>query len=160
MDSPTSYEFVLALHSTLRWVVLLLLLVSLLRALAGTVADVKRSAGAKVLGVLTIISLDVTILLGLALHIFLSPVTKNAMADMGAAMKDPEQRFWVVEHGLTMILAAVFIHGCRIWAKRARSNRSEDFRSAVGYLIGLALILVRTPWPFTAVERDWIRLPF
>jgi len=155
-----SYEFVLALHSSLRWLVLLLLVVGLVRAVVGALTDSKKGAGSKAFGVVTIISLDVQILVGLALHLFISPTTKNAMADMGAAMKDPEQRFWVVEHGAMMILAAVFVHGCRMWAKRARSDRSEDFRLAVGYLIGLALILVRTPWPFTAIERPWFRLPF
>ena len=141
MDGIT-FELTLAVHNALRWVVLLLMLYGLVRAIAGAVTDAKRTSSAKLVGILTIVALDVQILLGLLLHLVLSPTTKSAMQDMGAAMKDPEQRFWVVEHGAMMVLAAVFVHGCRIWAKRARSDRSEDFRTAVGLGLGLAAVAV------------------
>lgn len=155
--SASTYELALSAHSILRWLVILLLALALVRAFGSMLAGAESGVKARLLGVGAMIALDLQLLLGLALHFWLSPNTRSGMQDMGAAMKDPVQRFWVVEHGATMLLAVVVVHAGRAWAKKAKGSRSEDFRSFLTLAIGLALILLRTPWPFFAegIARPW-----
>jgi hypothetical protein len=150
----------MTIHSLLRWAVIVLGILAILRYGSGVITGAPRGAAAKLLGVLTVITLDLQLLVGLGLHLVVSPTTKLAMQDMGAAMKDDVQRFWVVEHGVLMILAAVVIHAGRIWARASKSDRSEDFRNGVTLAIGMALILLGTPWPFRAdgIARGWLPL--
>ena len=65
------------------------------------------------------IALDLQMLLGLLLYGMLSPFTRQAMQDFGAAMRDSTLRFWAVEH-LTMMLG-----GGGSGARRPRA-RAED----------------------------------
>lgn len=159
-SSTTLYEFVLSMHSIVRWAVVAFGAIALLQALIGVFAAGEPGTAGKRLGLVFLISLDVQVLLGIALHVFLSPVTQQGMQDMGAAMKDPTTRFWVLEHGLVMLVALVLVHLGSILARKAKSERSAHLRRLVTIGLGLALIFVRTPWPFTTVERGWIRLPF
>jgi hypothetical protein len=159
-SSTTLYEFVLSLHSIVRWAVIAFGVIALLQALIGVFAAGEPGTASKRLGLVFLLSLDIQVLMGIALHVFLSPVTKQGMQDMGAAMKDPTTRFWVVEHGLAMLVALVLVHVGRLLARRAKSERAAHSRRFVTTLLALALIGWATPWPFTAVERGWIRLPF
>jgi len=159
--SFTLYEFVLSIHSFVRWAVVVFGVLVLIQGLLGTTAGGQVGTLGKRLGLAFMISFDVQILIGLALHLFLSPITKQGMQDMSASMKDPVTRYWVVEHGLTMILALVVVHIGRMLAWRAKSERSAHFRRMTTTAIALGLILIRAPWPFSPdVQRPWIRMPF
>jgi hypothetical protein len=160
-SSSTLYEFVLSLHSFVRWGVVLLGALVLLQSLFGVLAGGELGTLGKRLGLFFMIFLDVQVLIGIALHLFLSPVTRRGMEDMGAAMKDPELRYWVVEHGLAMLIALVLVHVGRVLANHAKSERSAHLRRLVTTVIALGLIFVRTPWPFVEdFGRPWLRLPF
>ena len=69
-------------------------------------------------------------------------------------------RFWVVEHGLAMLVALIVVHVGRVLARKAKSERSAHLRRLLTTAIALGLLFIRSPWPFSAVERPWIRLPF
>ena len=45
--------------------------------------------------------LDIQLALGLALYVLLSPIASQAITDIGAAMRDPQLRFFGVEHIVT-----------------------------------------------------------
>jgi len=123
MDQPSLYELALSLHSVLRWLVILFGVLVFLQGLIGTLTGGELGPMGKRLGLFFLICLDLQVLLGIALHVFLSPVTRRAMDDMGAAMKDPELRFWAVEHGAVMLIALLAVHVGRILGRRARSDR-------------------------------------
>jgi hypothetical protein len=160
-SSSTLYEFVLSLHSLLRWAVVGFGALVLVQGLLGMTAGGQVGTLGKRLSLAFMISFDLQVLVGLALHLFLSPITKQGMQDMSASMKDPTQRYWVVEHGLTMILALAVVHIGRALAWRAKSERSAHFRRMITTAIALGLILIRAPWPFSPdVVRPWLRLPF
>ena len=95
------YTLVLALHSWVRWAVV----ISGLLATASTFMS--RPAGqadpADKYGLIFTITLDLQMLLGLLLYFALSPTTAAIMNDFGAAMKDPVARFWAVEHTSMMV---------------------------------------------------------
>ncbi len=160
--APTAsgYELVLSLHSFLRWVVLGLGASVLLWSLVGSLSGGALGPAGRRLGLAFVLSFDLQLLVGLALHFHFSPTTGQALADMGAAMKDPQLRFWALEHPATMILALIVVHLGRILAHRASSERGEHFLRATSTAIALALILLRTPFPLTSVSRPWLRLPF
>ncbi len=161
MDAaPSGYELALSLHSFLRWAVLGLGAIVFLMGLIGTLSGGAIGETGRRVGLGFVLAVDLQLLLGLALHVWLSPTTGNAMADMGAAMKDHELRFWALEHPATMVLAAIVIHVGRLFANRASSERGDHLIRALSAGLGLALILLRTPFPTTAISRPWLRLPF
>ena len=137
------YPLTLLVHSWLRWIVVLLGLIAIARA--GTAARSGIRDGA---AVLFTIAIDIQFLLGLLLYLALSPMTRSAMQNMGAAMQASAIRFWVVEHPFAMILALVFAH----------LGKSRPRRSAVFFTIAVLLLLAGMPWPGLPYARPLFRL--
>ena len=117
------YSTVLLLHSWLRWVALVLGVVTTIAALVGRGSN--SAPAADRLGLFFMIVLDVQLLLGLLLYFALSPVTAAAFKDFGAAMRDPALRFWAVEHAATMLLAVILAHVGNVLARKATDARVE-----------------------------------
>jgi hypothetical protein len=141
------------LHSLLRWLVIAFGLVAVFRALSGVSA--RRSWGPldDRAGRLFVIGLDIQTLVGLILYGVLSPITSAAMSDMGAAMKDPLLRFYVVEHLVMMIGAVALAHVGRARLRKATGDLARHRTAAIFFTLALLLILLGIPWPFRAVGR-------
>jgi hypothetical protein len=140
------YPIVLSLHNLLRWVVLAAAIVAVLRALAGWLGRkpwTPASAGA---GRLYTIVLDVQFLVGILLYGVLSPITRAAFANMGAAMGQRDIRFFVAEHAVTMILALAFAHMGKALAPKAPTDAGKWRRATLWYAASLLLILGGMPW--------------
>lgn len=152
------FETLLSLHSILRWGVVITGLLVFQGALSGVFAGGALGELGKRVQLAFLICVDVQLLLGILLWMS-SPTIEAARADMGAAMKDPTQRYFLVEHGLLMLIAIVVVHVGRIAAKRAESPRSQHLRTAIYAGLALLLIAARAPWPFLEPARPWIRLP-
>src|SRR5882724_10262545 len=99
------YSSALWLHSLLRWAVLLTGLIAWFRAVGGSTARRAWTAQDELWGFLFIMTLDLQLVVGLVLYIFLSPITKIAFQNFGAAMKIDTTRFFAVEHITGMIIA-------------------------------------------------------
>jgi hypothetical protein len=153
------YSIVLTLHSFVRWVLVILAVVAVVRAFSGWLGKKEWTTLDSRLGVLLSSSADLQMLLGLILYIFLSPLTQAAFKDFGAAMSDPVLRYWGVEHIVMLFAAVVLIHIGQTMAKRAEAALKYKW---VAIFLGLALLvmLVAIPWPFLPVGsgRPWIRL--
>src|SRR3990170_5277176 len=102
------YTFVLAVHNLVRWIALFLAIFVIVRSLAGWLGRREWSAADRKAGVFFASAMDVQLLLGLWLYFFLSPITRTALSDFGAAMGGPFARFFALEHALYMLLAVVF----------------------------------------------------
>lgn len=108
------------------------------------------------LHVLFLAVLDVQLLLGLLLYFKLSPYSQAALANMGAAMKEPTLRFFGVEHITTMLVAVVVAHVGRIRSKRKQG--AAHFRSAlITQVAWLVLTLLAIPWPGLDIARPLFR---
>jgi hypothetical protein len=135
----------LHLHNLLRWVILILLLISIFQAFT------KKESIAKI-SLFLMISAHITLLLGLYQY-FTSEVAGFKMIErlggMGAVMKDSFARFWVVEHISTMLIAIILITIGR------RKAKALQYRPAlILFLIAFLLIMAGVPWPFReAIER-------
>ena len=73
-------------------------------------------------------------------------------------MQGAAGRFWKMEHLGTMVVAILLVTLGRALSKRAKLERSKQLRIAVFFLIGLALMLLAIPWPFTEIghNRGWL----
>ncbi len=152
-DQPM-YTGLLHLHSALRYIVLILLIAAIVQAFAGWFGNKTFTASDKKLALFTLISVHIQLLIGIILY-FISPVVQSALADMGAAMRDTQLRFWAVEHIATNIIAIALITIGYSSAKRAYQDKAKFTRIALFYLIGFVLIMSAIPWPFNRVARGW-----
>ena len=67
---------------------------------------------------------------------------------MGAVMKDPNDRFFAVEHAMMMIIAWLLVHVGRSMVKRAGTDAQKHKRTLIYFGLALILILAMIPWPF------------
>ena len=140
------YTFVLATHNMVRWLVLIAGLIAVVMAFVGWFAKKEwRNADDKI-GLAYTMVLDVNLLLGLLLYIFLSPVTKTAFADFGAAMGNDVLRFFAVEHIFGMVVAVSVAHVGRVLSKKAAEPREKYRAAAIWYTFSLLVILAMIPW--------------
>ena len=149
------YEILLRSHSGLRWVVLILVLGSIGRALTN-MSSGKFTALDDKLSLFSLISAHIQLLLGLGLY-FISPFVKAAMeTGMGAAMKSTVMRFWLMEHLVGMLIGIALITTGRVTAKKAREDKAKFKKIAIFFTLGLIIILATIPWPFRAeIARGW-----
>ncbi len=140
------YEFILAIHNIIRWVALVLLIVTTVSAFIGWLGKREWAERDRKFGVFTTIALDTQLLLGLILYFFLSPLTKTALQDFGAAMGVTDLRFYVLEHALFMILAVILAHVGSALAKKATDLKAKFMRAAIFYGLALLLVLLGIPW--------------
>jgi len=148
--SPDIYSFLVHLHSVLRWVVLLLLLVAIFNSLvAGNRPFIKTDA--RTSSILVGFA-DLMLLLGLVMWYFGPRGYKIIQAmGMSAAMKDPYSRFFAVEHIVGMFIAIILLHIGKSQGKKAISDKAKHKRTLVFYLLALLIILVSIPWPFRQI---------
>lgn len=74
---------------------------------------------------------------------------------MGEAMKNPELRFWSVEHISMMLIAIILITIGSVRAKRVLTDEAKHKQVAVFFLIALAIIFIAIPWPWKEIARGW-----
>ena len=151
------YTAFLLIHSTLRWAVLVLALLALARAIRGVTGRREWLSADSAIGAWFTGSVDLQLLLGLVLYIFLSPFTKEAFADFGAAMRNPPLRFFAVEHLTGMIVAVALTHVGRARSKRAGPAAQRHKAALVFYALALVIMVLSIPWPGTPGGRPLIR---
>lgn len=147
------YAFVLMLHSVLRWLVLGAAVLAAGRALLGWFGQRAWLKLDDRLGLIYTILLDIQLLVGLVLYVFLSPLSQAAFRDFGAAMANRALAFFGVEHVFTMIVAIVLAHVGRTLGRRAATDGGKHSRTAIFFTLSLLAILSAIPWPFLEVGR-------
>lgn len=140
------YTGLLHSHNGLRWLVLVFLVVSLVMALVGWFGKKERSKANSISGMLLVVFMDLQFLTGIILYAFVSPITKAAFANFGEAMKNPDIRFYAVEHIFMMVIALVLVHIGRAKWKKASAPWKGHRTAAIFYGISLLLILAAIPW--------------
>src|SRR5688572_9485271 len=149
------YSTVLAVHSWVRWAVLLAGLVAVGRA--ATAGSRSWTTTDERAGRLFGISLDVQFLLGILLYFVLSPFTRQAMQDFALAMRTSGLRFWAVEHVAGMLIALTLAHIGRARVRKAPTDRQRHRTAMVFYGLALLAMLASIPWPGTPHRRPFIR---
>ena len=145
----------LHVHSLLRYVLLILLLISIVKAYSGWGGKKSYSPGDRKLALFTVISAHLQLVIGLILY-FISPNVKVALANMSEAMKNPELRFWAVEHIAMMLIAIILITIGSARAKRAATDEGKHKQIALFFLLALLVIFIAIPWPWKEIARGWM----
>ena len=151
------YSLLLFLHSWLRWIVLLAGVFALIRAIAGTNGSRPWTAADGKAGLYFITSLDLQFLIGLLLYLFFSPTVQAAFGNIGAAMRNSEYRFFVVEHFAGMLIAIALAHVGRVRSRKASTDAGRFKSAAIFYGLALLIMLAAIPWPGMAAGRVLFR---
>jgi len=150
------YNGMLHLHSFLRWVILILLLVAVYRHFVSR--HQSFTAGHRKTGLFLMITGDIMLLVGLY-QWFTGPWgLKSIQANgFGNVMKNPGLRFFAVEHTIGMLAAIILIHMGYAYGKQNVSDERKHKRSLLYFGLALLIILISIPWPFRSVGagRAW-----
>ncbi len=150
------YPLSLVLHSWLRWAIIILGIIAVVRAIGGrggrpwTQTDTNIG---KWLG----ITLDIQFVIGLLLYVWLSPITQAAFADFGGAMRNSGLRFWAVEHVAGMVIATALAHVGRAKIRKASTDSRRHTLAAIYYGLALIIMLASIPWPGRPAARPLFR---
>jgi hypothetical protein len=128
------YNGLVHLHNLLRWIILVLLVLSVYQSFTKNTALRKTS-----------------LWLMIASHLTLLLVMLDEQGFDGV-MANAISRFWVVEHLTGMVIAIVLVSIARGRAKYLNYKGSRWF-----YVVALFIILVSIPWPFreAGIGRPW-----
>ena len=142
----------LHLHNLLRWIILILLLLSIVKAYSGWQGKKTLSSGDKKLWLFTMISAHITLLLGLYQVAFgRFGFFTTSLPEGNSLMKDTFYRFFWIEHPVRMIAAIVCITLGRGMAKKAMADELKYKKAFYFFLVALVLILASIPWPFREI---------
>ena len=140
------YTGFLHAHSGLRWLVLILIVVSIALAFVGWIKKREWTKTDQTSSLFLMIFMDIQFLVGIVLYLFLSPMTKAAFNDFGAAMGNSALRFYAVEHILMMVIALALVHIGRAKTKKDIAPWKKHRAAAIFYTISLLMILAAIPW--------------
>ncbi len=144
------YDILKHTHSGTRWITLALLVIAVVSAFLKWQSKAEFKAGDKKLNTFALIFTHIQILIGVVLF-FISEKSEI----VGDIMGNKLTRFFVIEHPLTMIIAAVLITIGNSRAKKASTSAAKFKTTFIFFGIGLFLILLRIPWPFQGLGAGW-----
>jgi uncharacterized membrane protein len=140
------------LHNLLRWVILILLVVSIFKSYVAWKQGKAFSDGDKKLWLFTMIAAHITLLLGL-IQVFAGRygIFTSELPEGTSVMKDKFYRFFWVEHPLIMVIAIGLITIGRGMSKKAVPDTVKYRKAFLFFSIALILILLGVPWPFREI---------
>jgi hypothetical protein len=154
------YPWVLFAHSWVRWLVLLALCAALAGAIAAWRAKRPFAARDEVRVRALVGAVDVQVLLGLLLYLFLSPISWAGFRDPGAALWQATLRFFTIEHPFAMIVALGVLHAGNVRGKRHGEDPRRHRTVLIATALALALIAGSIPWPGLPYARPLLRAPW
>lgn len=141
-------------HSILRYAVLFAVLIAFLVNLRGWLMSRPIIVWERSATIIAMVLCHVQLVLGLALYALrfkyygeLTPSGRQSFLAQSVV------RFWKFEHIGMMILAIALVTMGRMLSKRARTEPGKQLRIAIFYLLGLIIMLMMIPWPFTGVGQ-------
>lgn len=140
------YNIVLVLHSFVRWAVVILGAWATAQALLGWLGRREWTRRDDRWGVFFTLSMDVQVLLGLILYVFLSPLTQAAFRNFGEAMASADLRFFAFDHIFMMIVALGVAHVGRALSRRTTEAQARHKRAAIFFGLATLFVLVAIPW--------------
>ena len=142
------YQTLLAIHSLVRWLVLISLVFATFRAYTGWKYGKVFSSFDNKIRHITATNAHIQLILGLWLY-FISPLTDYFIAHFSEAVHQRQLRFFGMEHITVMFVAIMIITIGSAKAKR-RVVDTEKFSTLFKwYFVGLLLILSSIPWSFS-----------
>ena len=152
------YSILLVIHNAFRWLVLISLLATLVSSYSGWLKSRAYRALDQTIRVVATSIVHTQLLIGFYLY-FISPIVSYYWRFSPDAGEAPEFRFFSIIHISLMFTSVIVITVGSSLAKR-KSTAHEKFRTtAIYFTLGLILILIAIPWPFSPLAtRPWTRL--
>lgn len=139
------YSVLLYAHSWLRWIVLILALITIYKSFVGSRGGVSYQKSDNAIAASFVGTIHLMFLLGLGLY-FTSPFAFKAFGSGANVMKEASLRYWAVEHVTVMLIAIVVLTIGRAKSKRADSDQGKFKKQLIFFSIGIAIMLTRIPW--------------
>lgn len=128
------------IHFYNRYLLLAALAFVLFRAITGWLGKKEFEKADNAAGGALVGLAHLQLLVGLIQYFGTSPRVQAAMADMGAAMKNPELRYYAVEHITAMLIAVVLIQLGRTLSKKKSSGEAKH--KTVAIYTGIATLII------------------
>jgi len=142
------FPVLLQVHNILRWVIMILLLLSIVQGLIGWIKHRELREGDAKLWLLTMISAHTSLLIGLILLFFgRYGILSEGLPEGVSLMHDKFYRFYWVEHPTGMLIAIVLITLGRSQVKKQAADPLKYKRAFLFFLLSLIIILATVPWP-------------
>ena len=149
-------DFILGAHSLLRWLILALLIVNILRSMVE--ADAQYTPDDTKWNLRLLIVAHINLLIGIIQYFFGSKgfifFRDNSFGDI---MKNSYMRFWAVEHITGMIIAVAIITISRSITKKDWPDLKKHKRQMLLYILAFIIIMAVIPWPFRGFGTPWFR---
>lgn len=130
------------LHSFLRWLALIAIVIAIFQSLRGMTGGKEYTAKNNRWSLITLIAFHLQLVLGLVLYF-----GKGWYKQVGD-MSNEVVRFWSLEHLVAMLIAIALVTIGRISAKKATTAKVKHKRHFWYFLIALLIVLANIPWPF------------
>ncbi len=140
------YNFILGLHNLLRWVIIALLVINIIRHF--TAIQKPFSGIDKKLGLWLMIAAHIQLVLGL-FEWFAGAYGLHGFINNGASevMQNGTERFFAVEHTVSMIIAIALITIARGIFRKDIPDGKKHRRCILLYVVALVIIIAMVPWP-------------
>jgi membrane protein DedA with SNARE-associated domain len=140
------------LHNLLRWVILILLVISVIKSYTGWKGGKAFNPGDRKVWLFTMIAAHITLLLGFYQWLIgRIGIITTELPEGVSMMKDKTFRFFWLEHPLSMLIAIALITLGYGMARKPVSDQVKYQKAFRYFLIALILILLVTPWRFREV---------
>lgn len=152
------YATLLFIHSIFRWLVLATLLLAIGKAYLGKKKQKAYTPLDNFIRHSTATIAHIQLLVGILLYTQ-SPIVKHLSAGNNDFATNPEPLFFGIIHTALMLLAIVSITAGSAMAKRKTNILQKHNTVLLWYSIGLLIILLAIPWPFSPLaHRPYIRI--
>jgi magnesium-transporting ATPase (P-type) len=148
------YAGLLHAHSSLRYIILIVLIVAVVNAVMKWQSNKPITAFDNKLSLYALIFSHIQLVIGFVLY-FISPIVESALSQMPETMGETQLRYWAVEHITAMIIGVALVTVGRVRSKKQATDLGKHKQIAIWMGLGLLVILASIPWPFRGFGNAW-----
>ena len=141
-----AYQFILLVHSYLRYLFILIFLIVLWNTAGGFINKKAWSKINEKFSVWMIRIWNIEFVLGLLLYFSFSPLTRYAFSNFNEVMKDEQMRQFTIEHPVIMLIATAFLHIGWARSRKATVDSKRYKQWLIFIILSFALVVVGIPW--------------
>lgn len=149
------YAYIKVGHSILRYFLLLVLIVTIVKSYLGWKGAKVYTDGDNRLSLRTFVLAHLQLLLGLFLYFVGPNGIKLFEKGMSGVMSVSVFRFFAVEHLFGMLIAIGLITFGRIKSKKLTEDIAKHKTTFIYFFIALLIIIITIPWPFRNLGTAW-----
>jgi hypothetical protein len=151
------FSNLLFFHSIFRWLLLIVLVYSIIKAYNGYVSNLVFSKIDNAFRHWTATIAHIQLMIGITLF-FKSEIVKYFWNNIAVASQHLDTLFFGIIHILLMILSVIILTIGSAMAKRKMTDKDKFKTMFIWFLIALFIIFIAIPWPFSPLaNRPYFR---